>query len=69
MIGNNPDNAAYLKLILTIPATNPHMIWPNICSNEIPLTSSGFPTRNVFGRINPSHGKTKGYCSIDTTSF
>ena len=59
MIGNNPDNMAYLKLKLTIPATNPHIIWPKICSNETPLTSSGFPTRNVFGRINPMNEKPK----------
>jgi len=26
MIGNNPDNIAYLKLKLAIPATNPHII-------------------------------------------
>tara|TARA_B110000438_G_scaffold265215_1_gene278373 strand:- start:273 stop:464 length:192 start_codon:yes stop_codon:yes gene_type:complete len=53
MIGNNPDNIAYLKLKLTIPAVNPHIIWPKICSNETPLTSSGFPTTNASGRINP----------------
>ena len=52
-MGNNPDKIAYLKLKLTIPATKPHMIWPKTCSNEIPLTSSGFPTTNEFGRINP----------------
>tara|TARA_B110000467_G_C18128159_1_gene371777 strand:+ start:343 stop:510 length:168 start_codon:yes stop_codon:yes gene_type:complete len=48
---------AYLKLKLTIPAANPHMMWPKMCSNEIPLTSSGFPTRNAFGRIIPNMEK------------
>jgi hypothetical protein len=28
-------------------------MWPKTCSNEIPLTSSGFPTINASGRINP----------------
>jgi len=45
---------AYLKLKLAIPIANPHTICPKICSNEIPLTSSGFPTMNLSGRINPN---------------
>ena len=50
---------AYLKLKLTIPIANPHIMWPKTCSNEIPLTSSGFPTRNASGRINPIMEKLK----------
>ena len=50
---------AYLKLKLAIPIANPHTMWPKICSNEIPLTSSGFPTMNLSGRINPNIEKPK----------
>ena len=57
IIGNNPDNIAYLKLKLAIPIANPHTICPKTCSNEIPLTSSGFPTMNLSGRINPNMEK------------
>jgi hypothetical protein len=36
-------------------------MWPKKCSNEIPLTSSGFPTINEFGRINPNNEKPKAF--------
>ena len=37
-----------------MPIANPHNMWPKTCSNETPLTSSGFPTTNALGRINPN---------------
>jgi hypothetical protein len=40
----------YLILNVTIPATNPHMICPTICSKLIPLTMRGFPTINESGK-------------------
>ena len=48
------DSHLQLAKKLAIPIANPHTMWPKICSNDMPLTSSGFPTMNLSGRINPS---------------